>query len=121
MSCYPNSTVNSDGTCTCNTGYMAQGNGCVPFDINNPTASNNAQWKDYANQYGPVVLGGIAAWWAAQQAAKNQPAPVQNAPANTDGTPAPKQGIPMWAWIAGGVVVVVVAVALLRRGGAPVK
>lgn len=97
-----------------------QGTSCVPFDVNNPTA-NNAQWKDYANQYGPVVLGGIAAWWAAQQAAKNQPAPGQNPPpSNNDGTPKEKQGIPMWAWIAGGVVVVVVAVALLRRS-APAK
>lgn len=119
MSCYPNSTQNSDGTCTCNPGFMMQGTSCVPFDVNNPTA-NNAQWKDYANQYGPLVLDGIAAWWAAQQAAKNQPAPTQNPPANNDGTPSPKQGIPMWAWIAVGVVVVVVGIALFRRS-APAK
>ena len=110
--CPANSITNADGTCTCLPGFAPDGQGnCAAFDYTNPgAASEQAKWKEYLNDYGPVLLGGFAAWWAA----RNQP---KTTPAGTPPTPQeqPKSKVPVWVWIAGGLVLVVILVAVLRR------
>jgi hypothetical protein len=111
--CPANSITNNDGTCTCMPGFAPDGNGsCVSFDYNaaHGAANEQAKWKEYLNDYGPVLLGGFAAWWASRNQPKTTPAATPPAPQDQ-----PKQGVPIWVWIGGGLVVVVVLVALLRR------
>jgi hypothetical protein len=114
--CPNNSITNSDGTCTCSPGFAPDGKGnCVAFDYNNPAIGDEqAKWKKYLNDYGPVLLGGFAGWWASHNQPKTTPAATLPAPQDQ-----PESKVPVWAWVAGGIVVLVILIAVLRRP--PVK
>lgn len=109
--------MNHDGSCTCLPGFIPENGQCVPFDYNNvPDQSGGDKWKEYVNEIGPPLLGGISAWWKNRQKSKSPSAPTPaGTPANPPEPNNAKSGMPVWAWILIAVAVIAVLVLLLKR------
>jgi hypothetical protein len=110
----------SDGTCICAPGYIRNASGaCEAFDYSTATGTpptdnsgGGRDWQKTFNEYGPVLLGGIAAWWASRN--ESPPTTYYEQQPVDDYGPSQRK-VPIWAWVAGGLVLVIILVAVLRR------
>jgi hypothetical protein len=88
---------------------------CVAFDYNN-APNQGSKWKEYANEIGPPILGGILDYWRNRQKSKSPSAPTPaGTPANPPEPNNGKSGMPVWGWILIAVAVIVALVLLLKR------